>query len=98
MIKLNSSFRFTAIVAIALTTLSISACRESEQGRVLMYKQGVYQGKKDTALKADVLAALHRRASLQATGSGLTFSGGGDRSSTAAGSKLRSRARLQTGN
>ena len=48
---------------LAVTTLS--ACRESEQGRVLSYKKGEYLGKPDTELSKEQLNALSGRVSNQ---------------------------------
>ena len=64
-----------AALILTLAVAALSACRDHEQGRVLMYEKGTYLGKKDTALSADVRAALEQRATLQATGSGASFTG-----------------------
>ncbi len=51
--------------AVALLTL-LPACRDEEQGRVLHYKPGVYQGKPIAPLSADQVAALQKRAQTEA--------------------------------
>ncbi len=52
-------------VAVALLAL-LPACRDEEQGRVLHYKPGVYQGKPVAPLSADQVAALQKRAQTEA--------------------------------
>ncbi len=39
----------------------VGACREDEQGRVLMYEKGVYLGKPDTGVSEGALRALSAR-------------------------------------
>jgi len=43
MIKINKVF---LIISILISSLLLSSCKESEQGRILNYKKGVYLGKK----------------------------------------------------
>ena len=38
------------IVLSVLLVLTVSACREEEQDRILMYKKGIYLGQPDTEL------------------------------------------------
>lgn len=51
----------TAFV-LALVVAALAACRQQEQGRVLMYEKGTYLGTHEPALSADIRAALDRRA------------------------------------
>ena len=51
--------------AAALLAL-LPACRDEEQGRVLHYKPGIYQGKPVLPLSADQVAALQKRAQTEA--------------------------------
>lgn len=50
------------VFALALVAAALAACRQQEQGRVLMYEKGTYLGKHEPALGADTRAALDRRA------------------------------------
>lgn len=50
-----------AIIAALLGTVLLAGCREEEQGRVLSFEPGVYQGKPDTPLSDDVLERLRER-------------------------------------
>ena len=55
-------------LALGLAALVVLAgCREEEQGRIIGYEPGVYQGKADTPLSAETLDTLRSRASLQST-------------------------------
>ena len=53
------------VSAIAVVALSLAACDEAEQGRVLRYEKGTYLGDKDTELSVETLDDLRSRASLQ---------------------------------
>lgn len=53
------------VAAIAGLGLSLAACDEAEQGRILRYEKGTYLGQKDTELSAEALGVLRSRASLQ---------------------------------
>ena len=58
----------------AVVALSLSACREDEQGRVLLYQKGVYLGKADTEPSVEALRAARSRMRYLGRPSGL---GGG---------------------
>ncbi len=45
----------------AVVALSLGACREDEQGRVLLYQKGVYLGKADTEPSEQALRAARNR-------------------------------------
>jgi len=45
----------------AAVALSLGACREDEQGRVLLYQKGVYLGKADTEPSEQALGAARNR-------------------------------------
>ncbi|MFQ5773286.1 MAG: hypothetical protein ACE5GS_02100 [Kiloniellaceae bacterium] len=51
-----------------LTGLMMTACDESEQGRVLRYEKGTYLGPKDQPLTEDVREDLRQRTRLQRGG------------------------------
>ncbi len=48
-----------------IAALSVGACREEEQGRILIQEKGVYQGQPDTALSEAQLRELRFRANQQ---------------------------------
>lgn len=49
------------VVALALAAAALAGCRESEQGRPLVYEKGSYRGKADTPLDTDTVRALQQR-------------------------------------
>jgi hypothetical protein len=53
------------IISIFSGCLLLSSCQESEQGRILNYKKGVYLGKKDDSLSKDQVYNLKMHASRQ---------------------------------
>ena len=54
---------FGCLLGAALAVLS--ACREEEQGRVLVHEKGVYLGTPDAAISDETLEDLRHRAFLQ---------------------------------
>jgi hypothetical protein len=62
MIKIN---RFFLIISILISSLLLSSCKETEQGRILNYKKGVYLGKKDNTLTKDQVYNLKMHTSRQ---------------------------------
>ena len=54
---------------------SLSACREEEQGRILLYQKGVYLGKADTGLSEQARRAIRLRTRYQ--GESVSAGGGG---------------------
>ena len=62
MIKINKVF---LIISILIGSLLLSSCKESEQGRILNYKKGVYLGKKDNTLSKDQVYNLKMHTSRQ---------------------------------
>ena len=55
--------RLLITIGLALTlSLTLSACREEEQGRKLRFEKGTYLGKPDTPLSDETLRALRGRA------------------------------------
>ncbi|MEE8516649.1 MAG: hypothetical protein V3T02_08430 [Alphaproteobacteria bacterium] len=87
--------------------MSLGACREDEQGRVLLFNKGVYLGKADTDITADVRRALGHRIQRQASGGAGTSGGGASGSATPPNIRppastpidaLRERLRHQSGN
>ncbi len=53
------------VLAVALSMTALTACDESEQDRVLLYKKGSYLGPPDTALTEEQVGALRYRTTLQ---------------------------------
>ncbi len=54
------------VLAIGLiAALSVGACREEEQDRILIQQKGVYQGQADTPLTEEQLRELRFRANQQ---------------------------------
>jgi hypothetical protein len=62
MIKINKVY---LIISILISSLLLSSCKESEQGRILNYKKGVYLGKKDNTLTKDQVYNLKMHTSRQ---------------------------------
>ena len=62
MIRINKVF---LIISILISSLLLSSCKESEQGRILNYKKGVYLGKKDNTLSKDQVYNLKMHTSRQ---------------------------------
>ena len=62
MIKIN---KFFLIISILISSLLLSSCKETEQGRILNYKKGVYLGKKDDSLSKDQVYNLKMHTSRQ---------------------------------
>jgi len=54
------------VLPILLLGLSLAACDEAEQGRVLLYEKGTYLGQKDPPLGQQTEDELRGRAALQA--------------------------------
>ncbi len=62
------------MVLLTVAAVSLGACREDEQGRVLLFNKGVYLGKADTDISAKARRDLNERIRRQSAGGG---SGGG---------------------
>ena len=62
MIRINKVF---LIISILISSLLLSSCKETEQGRILNYKKGVYLGKKDNTLTKDQVYNLKMHTSRQ---------------------------------
>lgn len=71
--RLVSMRKLLVAVLLMSVSLGLGACRESEQDRFKIYEQGVYKGKKDDTLSADVRTAVRNRAVEQ---SGAQIGGG----------------------
>lgn len=57
--------KLIAVVAAAGMALSLAACDEAEQGRVLRYEKGTYLGKPDSSLTDAQREELRARTLLQ---------------------------------
>lgn len=53
------------LAVTAVSILALGACREEEQGRVLMQEKGVYQGQSDEPLTEEQLRELRFRTNHQ---------------------------------
>ena len=76
----------------AVMALSLGACREDEQGRVLLYQKGVYLGKADTEPSEQALGAARSRMRHLGRGGGSGMGGGGAVSVRAPNVRLPQRA------
>ena len=56
------------IAALAGLALTLSACDESEQGRILRYEKGTYLGQSDSTLSDTQRDELRARAMMQSGG------------------------------
>jgi len=56
---------FLVMALIGGLGMSLTACDEAEQGRVLRYEKGTYLGKKDTKLSSETESMLRARAAMQ---------------------------------
>ena len=61
----NAKVALTFGCLLGATLAVLSACREEEQGRVLVHEKGVYLGTPDAAISDETLEDLRRRAFLQ---------------------------------
>ncbi len=88
---------------------SLGACREDEQGRVLLFNKGVYLGKADTPITDEARRAMRLRTARQAASRGIAGGAGGGGSSLGrppdvrppsakSDDAMRQRARRQSGN
>lgn len=67
------------MVVLTVAAVSLGACREEEQGRVLLFQKGVYLGKADTNISMGARRALDQRIRRQSSGGGGSGGGGGSR-------------------
>ena len=56
---------WAVVYSLLVVSLALPGCRESEQGRVLLYEKGSYLGKPDTQISAEARRALLQRGELQ---------------------------------
>ena len=54
-----------SLALIAGLGVSLTACDEAEQGRILMYEKGTYLGQQDTELSAETESMLRARTTMQ---------------------------------
>ncbi len=57
--------RSAALLAVFAVALFVSACDESEQGRILRYEKGTYLGPADTQLSSEARTDLRARTRMQ---------------------------------
>ncbi len=98
----------TMLACLVAVGASLGACREDEQGRVLLFKKGVYLGKADTPITEEARRNIRTRTLRQSAARGFGQSpGGGPGSWTPPDVRppastpldaLRERARRQNGN
>lgn len=76
MLKRPLSLRLPLIIMLMLLAMPLlSACRDGDDGRVLLYDKGKYLGKEDAELDTEAVRALKSRTTLQGTGSGTSVGG-----------------------
>ncbi len=97
----NNKKRLLFLGMASLVVLSLGACREGEQGRMLSFEPGKFLGKNpDKALSESQSADLRLRAKFQ-SGSNMPTGGGKKVATSSMGSaqmqKLRQRAQSQSG-
>jgi hypothetical protein len=63
--EIGGKRRMLTACCIILMSLALQACREDEQGQVLLYDKGTYLGKADQTLTEAQREALRHRTSLQ---------------------------------
>jgi hypothetical protein len=63
--EIDGKRRILSVCCIVLLSLALQACREEEQGQVLLYEKGTYLGKVDQTLTKAQREALRHRTSLQ---------------------------------
>ncbi len=98
----------TMLACLVAVGVSLGACREDEQGRVLLFEKGVYLGKADTPITEEARRNIRTRALRQSAARGFGQSAGGGSASGAPPDvrppastpldALRERARRQSGN
>lgn len=57
--------RTTLLAVAAGAALTLAACREDEQDRILLFEKGEYLGQPDEPLEAEELVGLRQRAKEQ---------------------------------
>jgi hypothetical protein len=62
---MHSRHSLFALAAALAASLTVSACDDAEQGRILRYEQGVYLGKPDTPLTREAKENIRVRQRLQ---------------------------------
>jgi hypothetical protein len=63
--RTRASHLIVATALLAGLGLSLAACDEAEQGRILRYQKGTYLGQKDTTLPTETASALRDRTAMQ---------------------------------
>ena len=68
---------WAVVYSLLVVSLALPGCRESEQGRVLLFEKGSYLGKPDTQISAGARRALRQRSELQRDTTALLGPAGG---------------------
>ena len=63
--EISGKRRIRAAGCLILLSLALQACREEEQGQILLYDKGTYLGKVDQTLTKAQRETLRHRTSLQ---------------------------------
>ena len=83
---------WAVVYSLLVVVLALPGCRESEQGRVLLFEKGSYLGKPDTAISEEARRALRQRSELQRGTTALLGPAGGRPALSAPAEELRARA------
>ncbi len=84
--------KWAVLYSLLVVALALPGCRESEQGRVLLFEKGSYLGKPDTAISEEARRALRQRSELQRGTTALLGPAGGRPALSAPAEELRARA------
>ncbi len=83
---------WAVVYSLLVVALALPGCRESEQGRVLLFEKGSYLGKPDTAISEEARRALRQRSELQRETTALLGPAGGRPALSAPAEELRAGA------
>jgi len=65
---MNTGKFLTVAGVLVVAAVALSACKEQEQGRPLLYKKGVYLGSKAKPLTSEQVSRIQARTALQGAG------------------------------
>ena len=82
---------WAVVYSLLVVALALAGCRESEQGRVLLFEKGSYLGKPDTAISEEARRALRQRSELQRGTTTLLGPAGGRPALSAPAEEMRAR-------
>ncbi len=86
---------WVVVYSLLVVSLALPGCRESEQGRVLLFEKGSYLGKPDTPISTEARRALRQRSDFQRGTTSILGPAGGRPALSAPAGELRTRAAYQ---